>query len=237
MIEDVCTWERKPALAVDIQKVFSKDILEVPWLVECKEHLRQNPEQSYCISSFVGGNSTLVVMKVKRKKSEGLLTLINPTLLSTTGLVMSEEIQHGVEGVYLVPRHPKIEVMFLGLPHGLANRQVLIGKSALMFQQAYHALSGIFICDIGLRIDNYEEYQKADDIGKNEIVENYMKILKETGEEAVAEDENLSKYVEATAFLATKIDNNITMEGALDAARNAKAQNNNAAVRQTADTP
>ena len=168
--------QRKLAKAVNLQEAF-KGLPTIPYLSETKEFLRQHPELSYAIPSFVDGDSSVIVMRFQTKKSDDLMTLVNPTYLSVSGLILSEETQYGVEGVYLVPRHPKIEFMFTKLPEGIASKSVLVGKSALMFQQALEALNGKFIDDFGIRIDTNETYQNATDEEKAEYGKAYMDAL------------------------------------------------------------
>lgn len=208
MEKDLCKFERKMSETLDIEGIFSKSSITIPHLTETKDFLRQNSSEPYAIPAFVEGNARLMVLRFKKKKKqiEDLMTLLNPELLSSTGLILSEEVQYGVEGTYLVPRHPKIDIMFVRLPGGEAVRQTLVGKSALAFQQAYQALSGLYICDFGLRIDDNEEYQNADDEGKSEIGKAYLQALKDIEEEALKEDKDLADYVKATAFLSEKIE-------------------------------
>ena len=176
--------KRFPTTDVDIKEAFAGSKVEIPFLNELKLFMSKNPSEAYAVSPFVGGNSSVAVVRFKRKKAEHLMTMINPVILSTQGFIVSEETQYGVEGVYLVPRHPQMEVLFLCLPKGEATKQKLLGKSALMLQQAIHAMAGVYINDIGLRIDNNEEYQNASAERKNEIVHEYLQALKEVEEEA-----------------------------------------------------
>lgn len=217
MSKDICIFERRPMDAINTVEVFSKSPINIPGLVETKEFMRKNIEEPYAIPVFMDKNSALIVLrfKTRKKNQEQLLTLINPSLLSTTGFILNEEKQFGVEGIYLIPRHPKIEVMYVSLPKGDPVKQELIGKAALVFQQAYQALSGVFICDIGLRIDNYLEYQNGTEEERNEIAHAYLACLRDAKEDAMKDDPELKKYVEATEFLADKVETSIMQEEAL----------------------
>lgn len=194
---------RNLAKAVNLQEAF-KGLPTIPYLSETKEFLRQHPDLSYAIPAFVDGDSSVIVMRFQTKKSNDFMTLINPTYLSVSGLILSEETQFGVEGVYLVPRHPKIELMFTKLPEGIASKSVLVGKSALMFQQALEALNGKYIDDFGIRIDDNETYQNATDEEKAEYGKAYMEALSDLLKE-MEEDPKVQQYEKATDFLTEKI--------------------------------
>lgn len=227
---------RKISKAVDLQAAF-KGLPQIPYLSETKEFLRQHPELSYAIPAFVDGDSSVIVMRFQTKKSNDLMTLINPTYLSVSGLILSEETQYGVEGVYLVPRHPKIEFMFTKLPEGIASKSVLVGKSALMFQQALEALNGKYIDDFGVRIDNNETYQNATDEEKAEYGKAYMDALSDLLKE-MEEDPKVREYEKATDFLTEKIAVGVEADKIIEEARkneqeNAKGPNDNETVRES----
>lgn len=216
--KDSCKFLRFSSIAVDLQKAFSESAVKIPFLSETKEFLRANPDQNYAIPAFVNGDSTIIVMRFKKSKAE-FMTLINPTYLSVTGFILSEEQQYGVEGTYLVPRHPKIEVMFVKLPDGQSVKQTLVGKSAIAFQQAYEALTGKYICDFGLRIDDYPEYQNGTEEDRNIIANAYMSALKDIQEESLKNDPELKKYTEAADFLSEKIHVGVEADKIIEEAR------------------
>lgn len=207
--------KRTQTIDVDIKKAFAGSKIEIPYLNELKLFMSKNPKEAYAVSPFVGGNSSVAVVRFKRKKAEHLMTMINPVILSTQGFIVSEETQFGVEGVYLVPRHPQMEVMFVCLPKGVATKQKLLGKSALMMQQALHVMAGVYIDDIGLRIDNNKEYQKASQERKNEIIHEYIQALKEVEEEAIESDPKIKEYVQATKFLGEQLETSVEIEKAV----------------------
>lgn len=246
-MKDPCKFIRTPMNAVDVSEVFNRIPVIIPALVEVKEFMRKYPEEPYAIPAFVDQNSSVIALRFKtRKKHEQMLTLINPGLLSTQGFMLNEESQYGVEGSYLVPRHPRIEVMYVSLPKGEAVRQELVGKAALVFQQAFQALSGVYICDIGMRVDNDEAYKNATDEEKQEIARAYLDYLKEENETAMSEDANIKKYVEATEFLADRVETSIMKEEALmnlaaagkevpDGQENAEMQKDSSVSEQSSD--
>lgn len=215
---------RKQAKAVNIEEAFGSSI-KIPYLVEVKEFMRQHPDQAYGIPSFIDGDSMIMVMRFKTKKdANNLMTLINPTYLSVSGLIMSEEVQYGVDGTYLVPRHPKIEVMYVKTPKGISMKQTLVGKSALMFQQAYEALNGKYIDDFGLRIDTDEDYQKLTDDEKSEYARAYLDELKDYLAE-LEKDEEVKKYEAAVDFTSEKIAVGVEADKMIEEARKNESAN------------
>lgn len=215
---------RKQAKAVNIEEAFGNSI-KIPYLVEVKEFMRQHSDLAYGIPAFIDGDSMIMVMRFKTKKdANNLMTLINPTYLSVSGLIMSEEVQYGVEGTYLVPRHPKIEVMYVKTPEGISMKQTLVGKSALMFQQAYEALNGKYIDDFGLRIDNDEEYQKMSDDEKSEYARAYLDELKDYLAE-LEKDEEVKKYEAAVDFTSEKIAVGVEADKMIEEARKNESAN------------
>ena len=216
----------KQAQAVDLQKAFNGSKIDIPYITETKEFLRSHEDLSYAIPAFVGGNSAIIIMRFKTKKSSDLMTLINPTYLSVSGLILSEETQYGVEGVYLVARHPKIEVMYVKTPEGVALKQTLLGKSALMLQQAYEALQGIRIDDFGLRIDNNEDYQRGSEEEKTAIGVAYLNSLKEVLSE-IEKDPEVQKYEKAVDFTSERIAVGVEADKLIEEARERESKDVN----------
>lgn len=206
------------AKAVNIDESFNGSKITIPFISETKEFLRQHDELSYAIPAFVDGDSAIMIMRFKTKKSNDFLTLVNPTYLSVSGLILSEEVQYGVEGMYLVPRHPKIEVMYVKVPEGISMRQTLVGKSAIMFQQAYEALNGKYIDMFGLRIDNNEAYQKASMEEKEQYGLAYLDALKDLLSD-LEQDEEVKKYEKAVDFTAEKIAVGVEADKLIEEAR------------------
>lgn len=195
---------RDPMIAIDVASHKGHAFI-VPDLSDTKEYGQKNG-LDYSVPRFIGKPHSYMCMNYKRKnKPNRWVTFINPILLSTEGLVFVEETQHGVEGTYLVPRHPRVLVAYVeGGTFNPVQRE-LIGLASLQFQQALHAVSGLFISDFGYRIDDNEEYKNADDQGKEELVKEYFKALKDTFDEEVKEDKDLKAYLDATDFLAEKV--------------------------------
>lgn len=205
--------QREPAVALNTAD--RTTFYSIPGIVEVKNYGQEN-HLPYSVPRYVGMNHNYVCMKFRGKKGrEDWKTFINPLILSTEGFVYVEETQHGVEGTYLVPRHPRILVAWTEAGTLKAVQQELMGMASLQFQQAIHAVNGIFISDFGLRIDDNEEYQKASDEERDKIVQAYFEALKKTYNEQLEEDANMKEYVKATEFLAEKVETDNAREGVL----------------------
>lgn len=207
------TANREPAVAVNLAE---KDhgLFITPAISETKEYGRQN-NLDYSVPRFIGLNHYYICSRYKRKKQEVWATQINPLILKTEGLVFVEETQHGVEGIYLVPRHPKILMAYTEGGTLKPIQRELIGLASLQFQQALQAANGLFISDFGLRVDNNEDYQKADDEGKNEIAQAYFKALQEGFNEQIDNSPETKEYLRATEFVAENVELNNAKEGVL----------------------
>ena len=206
---------REPAIAIDTAD--RSGAYSIPLISDVKDYGRKN-NLPYSVPRFVGGNHSYICTKyIGKHKEEIWITQINPIILSTQGFVYVEETQHGVEGTYLVPRHPRILAAWVEAGSLKPVQRELVGLGALQFQQALHAVNGLFISDFGLRIDNNEEYQNATDEERGKIVENYFKALKETYETELKENKDTKDYISAVSWAAEKIELSNAAEGVLPA--------------------
>lgn len=205
---------RDPSTVVDLSKANGKELFVIPGISDVKAYGREN-DLTYSIPRFIGQTESYICSRYIKKKKENWVTQINPIILSTEGMVFVEETQHGVEGTYLVPRHPRILVAYTEASSLNPVQREMISLAAIQFQQALHAVNGLFISDFGLRIDNNEEYQKADDEGKAKIAEEYFKALQESFEEETKSDEKVSEYLKATQFTAEKVELDNARQGVL----------------------
>lgn len=204
---------REPAIAVDTAS--QKGLFTIPFVGETKEYGRTH-NLDYSVPRFVGDNHYYICTRYRDKhKKEIWVTQMNPTILKTEGMVYVEETQHGVEGTYLVPRHPRILAAWTNAAGIRPEQRELIGMSALQFQQAQQAANGLFICDYGLRVDNYPEYQNGTDEERKEIIDSYIKALKEQYDAELKENEDTQKYIKASEFLAEKLETANAKEGVL----------------------
>ena len=202
---------REPAIAVNLAAE-SNSLSIIPDVSQVKEYGRVN-NLNYSIPRFIGKNHSYICSRYIKKKIENWVTQINPIILSTEGLVFVEETQHGVDGVYLVPRHPRVLVAYTEAGSFKPVQRELIGLASLQFQQALHAINGLFISDFGLRIDDNPDYLEADDEGKNSIAQEYFKALQASFEEEVKSDEKIDEYLKATEFISNNISRNNLKNG------------------------
>ena len=203
---------REPAMVVDLIGD-SKKIFTIPDISLVKDYGKVN-NLNYSVPRFIGSTFSYICTKYMKKGKENWITQINPIILSTEDLVFVEETQHGVEGVYLVPRHPRILVAYTEAGSLKPVQRELMGLASLQFQQALHAINGLFISDFGLRIDDNEDYQNSTDEERDKIVQDYFKALKESFEE-VKTDPEVSDYLKAAEFTAEKVELDNARQGVL----------------------
>lgn len=203
----------KQSLPVDTTKLMNGLEPISASIVALKDYLRQHKDALYVTPQILDMDEPplIIVLRIAQKGKETLLTMINPMLLSTRGVIGSEETQPGVEGVYLNFRHIQLQVAYNALPGCVPTEVTLTGKSALVFQQALRLTQGIAIDALGLRIDDYREYQEVDDEGKQLIFKNYVAALKEVQAEMLS-DPDTAEYVKATDYVASKAQASITNE-------------------------
>lgn len=213
----VANANREPSVALDLHKQDGKEMYAIPHISEVKEY-GKTLGLNYVVPRFLGYTDYYICTCYKKKgKPDTWVTQINPLILSTEGLVFVEETQEGVEGTYLVPRHPRILVAYTEAGTLNPVQRELMGLAALQFQQAVHAANGIFISDFGLRVDNLEAYINGTDEEKEKIAENYFKALKETVNGELDKDDKLKEYVRATEFLAENVEMDNAKQGVLPA--------------------
>ena len=203
---------REPSVAVNLAD--RKGLFVIPDIGAVKEYGRKMG-LPYSVPRYVGSNYYYFCTCYKSKKGENWVTQINPIILSTEGLVYVEETQHGVEGTYLVPRHPRLLAAWTEAGSYQAVQRELMGIGALQFQQALHAAQGLFISDWGLRIDDNEVYLNGTDEERKEIIDSYFKALKESYEEELESNENTRAWVKASQFTAEQIERDNAREGVL----------------------
>lgn len=182
-------------------------------IIKLKDYLKVNPHSLYCTPQLIDEENPklIIVLRMKQKKRQILMTMINPMILATRDTIAVEETQDQVEGTYLNFRHPQLHVAYLSLPGAKEAEVTLTGKSALIFQQALRLTQGIAIDTFGLRIDNYPEYQNGTDEEKQEIIQQYIQALKELHEET-QKDRDTHDYMSATEKMAKNVEASINAE-------------------------
>ena len=178
-----------------------------------KDYLRSHPKSLYCTPQLLDEENpkSIMVLRMKNKKRDVLMTMINPMIMNIKDTIAVEETQDQVEGTYINIRHPQLHIAYLALPGVTPTEVTLTGKSALIFQQALRLMQGISIDIFGLRIDNYEEYQKGTEEERQQIIGDYIRALKEVSEESL-QDEDTQEYVKAVEFMAENAQASISKE-------------------------
>ena len=203
----------KQSLPVDTTKL-EKDFLYISHDVTLlKDYMRQNQKSLYCTPQLLDQEEpkSIMVLRMRNKKRDVLMTMINPIILETKDTIAVEETQDQNEGTYLDIRHPQLHVAYLALPGAVPTEVTLSGKSAIIFQQALRLMQGISIDIFGLRIDDMKEYQEGTEEERQEIIGNYIKALKEVSEESL-QDEDTQEYIKATEFMAENAKRSIDEE-------------------------
>lgn len=178
-----------------------------------KQYLRNNPKELYATPQLIDEENpkSIIILRAVNGHKESLITMINPQILSRVDKIAVEETQSQIEGSYINIRHPKITVAYVSLPKITSVCITLQGKAALLFQQAYSLLQGIPISFLGMRIDNYEEYQKGTPEEKQKLIGDYIASLKTIFEES-KKDREVSDYLKATEFVGDKIQRSVNEE-------------------------
>jgi len=129
-------------------------------------------------------------------------TFINPIIIHAEEMQLARETCICLPGKeYIRPRNPKIKVMYQN-PTGKILTSEFIGMSAVVFQHEMDHLDGLLLSDVGLEID--EQWDKASDEEKQEVIEAYLDSLdlksKELKQE-IESDEDLKQLSDAIDFM------------------------------------
>lgn len=123
-----------------------------------------------------------------------LKSYVNPLITNVKGFEMSKESDASIpDKKYILPRYNTINVVYQ-TPMGVPKSGQFVGMSAKVFQQMQDHLEGILISDLGLEID--EDFENASEDEQAEIIKMYLDSLdirRQTIEQEIAEDEDLSK--------------------------------------------
>lgn len=131
-------------------------------------------------------------------------TYINPIITESEGLQLFEETCTSIPNkTYLVPRSPKIKVMYQD-PMGRIQSRELLGKAASQYQHEMAHLDGILISDIGLEID--DNFRNASEDEKADVIKWYLDSLdigiKEL-DKSLQEDPESKKILDAIDFITS----------------------------------
>lgn len=134
-------------------------------------------------------------------------TFVNPLIMTREkdSVKMSREHQIGIfNDIYLMPRSSEISAVFQ-TPVGSNQACEFKGSVAYIFQQMCDLLDGVLISDIGLKVD--DDFDKASEAERKEIIEYYLEHLKETGEkiQETIEADPVQKAIDETITQLTKV--------------------------------
>ena len=145
--------------------------------------------------------------------SGDIRSFVNPIIANAKGLTLSREKCMSIPGKeYLVPRNTEIEVHYL-TPLGKVESRKIFGYAASVFQHELNHLDGALISDIGLEIT--EEYEKASEEEKSELIKAYLESLdlkaKELNKE-IEEDKDLKQINDAIKFTEGLVKGEVEVE-------------------------
>ena len=113
---------------------------------------------------------------------------------------------------FIVPRHDRVIGVYQ-TPTGKPEENVFEGVVAEVFQHMVQLLDGVLISDIGLEVD--EDFDKASDEERNEVVNAYLDQLKLQAEalnEEIEGDEELKQMRDAIEFVKGLALGEVTLE-------------------------
>ena len=129
-------------------------------------------------------------------------SFINPVITQAKGLTINRESCLSLPGKeYLRPRNTEITVIYQ-TPLGKTESRKIFGIAAFVFQHELDHLDGITLADIGLQLD--DNFDKASDEEKNELIKAYMDSLdikQKDAEKEIEENPQLKQQSDAIKFM------------------------------------
>lgn len=166
---------------------------------QVKDTLQANQDICVLAAPQLGYNKRLFCMKFAKGD---IRTFLNPIIVNHKGLHLSREKCASLGNrEFLVPRYEEITVAYQ-TPIGKPETNIFKGPAADLFQQMCQLLDGILIDDIGLEI--FEDFDKATDEERTELINWYIGQLKETETQLtkdIQDNPDLKKIDDATRFL------------------------------------
>lgn len=129
-------------------------------------------------------------------------SFINPVITQAKGLTINRESCLSLPSKeYLRPRNTEITVIYQ-TPLGKTESRKIFGMAAFVFQHELDHLDGITLADIGLQLD--DNFDKASDEEKNEVIKAYMDSLdmkQKDAEKEIEENPQLKQQSDAIKFM------------------------------------
>lgn len=127
---------------------------------------------------------------------------VNPIITKSVGFEISEETCSSIPNKrFIIPRANKIVLTYQTTSGKVENKE-FVGMSAKVVQHCIDHLEGVLLSDIGFEID--ENWDKASDDEKAEVIKYYLDSIQTTTKELNAEiekDDNLKQMNDAIDFL------------------------------------
>ena len=158
------------------------------YIKRVKTAMKQHKDFVALCGPQVGLNARVICLRFAKGQ---IKTFINPMITKSEGLHFSRETNASLDGEFIMLRHDKICVLYQNENGGIEENK-FEGMPCEVFEQMYQMLDGILLTDIALPID--EEFDKATEEERQELLDFYVNHLKD-------QDESLAKEIESNKEL------------------------------------
>lgn len=180
---------------IDVRKE-NNEMREI--ILDLKQTLREHKNGVGLAAPQIGYNKRIFVVNF----NGDIRSFINPVITQAKGLTINREGCLSLPGKeYLRPRNTEITVIYQ-TPLGKTESRKIFGMAAFVFQHELDHLDGITLADIGLQLD--DNFDKASDEEKNELIKAYMDSLdikQKDAEKEIEENPQLKQQADAIKFM------------------------------------
>ena len=184
--------ERCEEINIEKNKVLVREVIR-----NLKETIEENNLRGLAANQ-IGYSCRIMCLRYDNK----IVEYINPIIVEMSGFGFAQENCSSIPSkTYLRPRYSSIKVVYQDKKGNMQSKQ-LIGLASQMFQHEIDHLDGMLISDIGLEID--DDFNKASDEEKDEIILEYSKYLdklQEKYQEEINNDSDLKQMSDAIEFM------------------------------------
>lgn len=174
-----------------------------------KETLRANKNLASLTAPQIGYNKRIFCINFEGD----IHTFINPMISDRQGLSLIKETCVSIPNkTFIRPRNKEIICVYQ-TPTGSNEVNRFKGLAAQLFQHAMDHLDGVSLADIGLEID--EQFDKATEEEKNELLETYLKTLldkKLALDKEIESNPDLKQLSDAIKFMEGVQTGKVTLE-------------------------
>ena len=213
-LKEILTYPENEFERADEFNILDKSVKHKKVMYELKTTLKENKDVPALAAPQVGSNIRMFAINF----NGDIKVFINPIIEKTTGMTFSRETNPSEPGKeFIVPRHEEIIATYTKANGGIESNR-FIGIASYIFQQQINVLDGIMLSDYGLEID--EDFDNATDEERQEVLDMYMKNLKESQiqlEEEIKSDKDLNQVSEAIRFLNSVNNGEVTTQAIEDA--------------------